>query len=74
MRNARELLRELDEASLLRRRIKLQAARALAAIRQIDSLSAPQLPSTSRSGRGRWDTERRTIEEVLKRISQSGGV
>jgi hypothetical protein len=71
-RSARKLLRELDEADLLQRRVKLQAAKALVALREMNALAAPKLGSMSRSSCERWSSEVRTATEILTRISQRG--
>jgi hypothetical protein len=69
---ARQLLRRLDAADLLQKKIKWQATKALAAICEMNSLAAPKLRSLSDSDRRRWEVERRMIEQVLKRIAQRG--
>ncbi|MGB7618825.1 MAG: hypothetical protein WBM06_17875 [Pseudolabrys sp.] len=69
---ARKLLRRLDEADLLQRRVKWQAAKALAIICEMNSLAGPKLRSMSQSARKCWDSEYRMIKQVLKRICERG--
>jgi hypothetical protein len=71
-RNARELLRRLDEMNLLQRRVKLQASKALLALHRMSAFAAQRLQSMPRSGRERWESECQMMEEILKRISRSG--
>lgn len=69
---ARQVLRRLDEADRLQRRVKWQAQKALIAIHEMDSVAAPKLRSMPQSDRKRWEAEFQVVEQILKRISQGG--
>jgi hypothetical protein len=73
-RNARQLLRRLEEDDLARRRVKHQAAKALIAIGEMNSYAAPKVRSMSRSERERerWESEYQKVDEILRRISKRG--
>jgi hypothetical protein len=70
--HARQLLRRLDQADLLQRRVKWQAAKALLAVREMDAVAAPKLRSAFEIDRKRWESECRTIKQILERIGQRG--
>jgi hypothetical protein len=69
---ARQVLRRLDDADLLQRRVKWQAVKALAAIGEMNAIAAPKLRSMPQSNRDRWRAECRMVEQVLRRISRGG--
>ena len=69
---ARQILRRLDQAALLQRRVKWQATKALAAVREMDAIAAPKLRSLFDVYRKRWATEYRIIKQILERIGQRG--
>jgi hypothetical protein len=69
---ARRLLRELDRADLLQRRVKLQAGKALAAIYEMKSVAEPKLRSMSRSNSERWNADFYKVTEILSRIIARG--
>jgi hypothetical protein len=71
-RHARELLQRLDEADHLQRRVKLQAAKALVAVRAMNSLATPKVRSMSRSNCEHWSSDVRKVEAILTLISQRG--
>jgi hypothetical protein len=71
-RNARQLIRKLDDADLLQRRVKVQAAKALVALHEMNALASPKIRSMSRSNSEHWSSEVRKVEAILTRISQRG--
>ena len=69
---ARALLRRLDKESLLQRRVKLFAIKALSAIYQMDAAAAPKLRSMSAGDRDRWQADRQLIVSTLQKITRRG--
>jgi hypothetical protein len=69
---ARELLRRLDDAELLQRRVRWQATKALACITSMNSTAGPKLRTLFQSDRDRWQADIEMIKQVLQRIAQRG--
>jgi hypothetical protein len=73
-RDARRLLRRLDEEDRLHRVVKWHAVKALIEIRAMNEAAKTKLESKSiaDSERRRWSAEYGVIEQILKRIGQRG--
>ena len=69
---ARQLLRRLEEADRLQRRVKFLAMKAVVALREMRSVAAPKLESMYAGDRDRWQAEMRSIEVILLKISKLG--
>ena len=71
-RHARVVLRRLEKDSLVQRRVKNFALRALAEISKMDGAAEPKLRSMSTGDVGRWQANRQAIVSVLLKISERG--
>ena len=71
-RHARVVLRRLEKDSLVQRRVKNFALRALSEIYKMDGAAEPKLRSMSTGDVGRWQANRQAIVSVLLKISERG--
>lgn len=71
-RHARVVLRRLEKESLVQRRVKNFAARALSEIFKMERAAAPKLRSMSTGDVDRWQANRQAIVSVLLKISERG--
>jgi hypothetical protein len=69
---ARKILRNLDEADRLQRRVRWLAMKAIVSIREMGSVAAPKLRSMYSSDRDRWLSDCKTVESILLKISKRG--
>ena len=71
-RHARVVLRRLEKDSLVQRRVKNFALRALSEIYKMDSAAGPKLRSMSSGERDHWQANRQVIVSALQRIGERG--
>jgi len=69
---ARKVLRTLDEADCLQRRVRWLATKAIVSIREMNSVAAPKLRSMYSSDRNRWQADCKLLESILLKISKLG--
>jgi hypothetical protein len=70
--NARRLLRKLDEADRLERRVKFLSIRSVVSLREMRTIAGPRLRTMLPTDRDRWLADCKTVEAILLRISQRG--
>jgi hypothetical protein len=66
------VLRQLEKDSLVQRRVKNFALRALSEIYKMDGAAEPKLRSMSTGDVDRWQANRQAIVSVLLKISERG--
>lgn len=69
---ARAILKRLNEADLLQRRVRWAAVKALVAIREMNSVAVPKLKSMRSIDREQWRAEFQLIESKLEKICKRG--
>lgn len=71
-RHARVVLRRLDRDSLVQRRVKNFAAKALSEVYQMDGAAAPKLRSASAGVRDGWRADYQLLVATLSKITKRG--